>query len=143
MNRPRFLLAVTFLVTLLLVSSLITVNRACAASIQPEKRGKVVILHLSGRFTIGEGDLQFRHAVYDHFDQGFFNIVVDLGNVTRVDASMIGELVSGYTSATHRDGKLVLCNLPAKIHEILQITKLITVFETFDSIDAAVASFKH
>ena len=68
-------------------------------------------------------------------------MLINLKDVTTIDSSGVGELVSAFTTATNRGGKLKLLNLPAKVNDILQITQLITVFEVFDSEDEAVRSF--
>jgi anti-sigma B factor antagonist len=72
---------------------------------------------------------------------GARKLLIDLGDVATIDSSGVGELVSAFTTVTNRGGKLKLVNLPPKVNDILQITQLITVFETFDNVDEAIASF--
>lgn len=111
-------------------------------SLKERTTGSVTILDLSGRITIGEGSVQLRDAVRKLLDDGKKNILLNLGDVTYVDSSGIGELVSSYTTANNQGGHLKLLNLTKKIQDLLMITKLLTVFETYDNEDAAVASFK-
>jgi anti-sigma B factor antagonist len=105
------------------------------------QRDGVTILDLKGKITIGVGDVALRNAVQDAINSGATKIVINLRDVTTIDSSGVGELVSAYTSATNRGVKLILANLPAKVTDILQITQLITVFDVFDSEDEAVRSF--
>ena len=103
--------------------------------------GDVTILDVSGKITIGVGDVQVRDAVHMALGSGARNLVLNLRNVTTIDSAGVGELVSAYTTVTNRGGKLKLLNLPSKVNDILQITQLITVFEVFDSEDEAIRSF--
>ena len=109
--------------------------------ISERKRDGVLIFELKGKITIGVGDVQLRRAVAEALDNGDKNILLDMGDVSTIDSSGIGELVSTYTTVTNREGSLKLLNLPSKITDILQITQLITVFEVHDNEDEAVASF--
>jgi anti-sigma B factor antagonist len=104
--------------------------------------GDVTILELSGKITIGEGSVQLREAVRKLLDDGKKKILLNLGDVAYVDSSGIGELVSSYTTTNNNGGQLKLLNLTKKIQDLLMITKLLTVFETFDNEDSALASFK-
>jgi anti-sigma B factor antagonist len=72
---------------------------------------------------------------------GAGKILIDLGRVQTIDSSGVGELVSAFTTVRNRGGRLKLLNLPSKVNDILQITQLITVFETFDDESEAIASF--
>jgi len=105
------------------------------------QRDGVTILDLKGKITIGVGDVALRNAVQDAINSGATKVVINLKDVTTIDSSGVGELVSAYTTATNRGAKLRLANLPAKVSDILQITQLITVFDVFDSEDEAVRSF--
>ena len=109
--------------------------------INVENKSGVTVLSPKGKITIGVGDVALREAVGEALEAGARNIVIDLGGVTTMDSSGVGELVSAYTTVTNRGGKLKLANLPSKVADILQITQLITVFETFDSVDEAIESF--
>lgn len=101
----------------------------------------VTILEPKGKITIGVGDVALREAVNEALEAGARNILVNLGGVTTLDSSGIGELVSAYTTVTHRGGKLKLYNLPSKVNDILQITQLISVFEVFEDEKEALGSF--
>ena len=101
----------------------------------------VTILELNGKITIGSGDVQFRDAIQQALDSGALKILLNLAGVTTIDSSGVGELVSAYTRVTSRGGKLKLYNLPAKVHDILTITQLITVFDVYDVEQEAIASF--
>lgn len=103
--------------------------------------GDVTILDVSGKITIGVGDVQVRDAVHMALGSGARNLVLNLKNVTTIDSAGVGELVSAYTTVTNRGGKLKLVNLPSKVNDILQITQLITVFEVYDSEPEALESF--
>ena len=110
-------------------------------TINERNAGNVTILDLSGRITIGEGSVQLREAVRRLLEQGHKNLLIDLGQVDYVDSSGIGELVSCYTTTKNQGGQLKLLNLTKKIKVLLSITKLLTVFETFDDEGSALASF--
>ncbi len=105
-----------------------------------QKQG-VTILEPKGKITIGVGDVALREAVHEALEAGAKNILVNLGGVSTIDSSGIGELVSAYTTVTNRGGKLKLYNLPPKVTDILQITQLISVFEVHDKEDEALDSF--
>ncbi len=102
----------------------------------------ITILEPKGKITIGIGDVALRDAVHEAMDAGSENILINLGEVTTIDSSGIGELVSAYTTVTNRGGKLKLANLPPKVQDILQITQLVTVFDVFSDEEEALASFE-
>lgn len=102
----------------------------------------VTVLDLSGRITLGEGSVQLRDAIRDLIGKGQKNILLNLGEVNYIDSSGLGELVSAYTTARNQDAKLKLLNLTKKVHDLLQLTKLYTVFDTYDDEASAVGSFK-
>ena len=104
-------------------------------------RDGVVILEPKGKITIGVGDVALRESVHQQLEAGHKKILINMAGVTTIDSSGVGELVSTYTSVNNRGGKLKLLNLPPKVNDILQITQLITVFETYDDEAEAVASF--
>ena len=104
-------------------------------------REGVTILEPKGKITIGVGDIALRDAVVESLEAGSRNILLDLNQVSTIDSSGVGEMVSAYTTVTNRGGKLKLLNLPPKVIDILQITQLITVFEAFEEEDEAIASF--
>jgi anti-sigma B factor antagonist len=101
----------------------------------------VTILDLSGRITLGEGSVQLRDAVRDLLAKGSKHILLNLADVNYIDSSGIGELVSAYTTVRNQGGELKLLNLTKKVHDLLQITKLYTVFDVKDDEASAIASF--
>jgi anti-anti-sigma factor len=109
--------------------------------VNKRQSGDVTILDLKGKITIGSGDVQLRNAVQDVMNSGATKVLINMQNVSTIDSSGIGELVSAYTTATNRGAKLKLVNLPAKVTDILTITQLITVFDVFDSEAEGVNSF--
>jgi len=102
----------------------------------------VTILDLSGRITLGEGSVTLRDAVHDLVGKGSKHILLNLENISYIDSSGIGELVSAFTSVKNSGGELKLLNLTKKVHDLLQITKLYTVFDIWDSEASAVSAFK-
>jgi anti-sigma B factor antagonist len=90
---------------------------------------------------LGEGSSVFRDAIKDLTANGNRKLLVNLGDVTYIDSSGIGEMVSGFTSVTNQGGQLKLLKLTKRVKDLLQITKLYTVFEVFDDEAAAVRSF--
>ncbi len=101
----------------------------------------IMVVDLSGRITLGEGSTMLRDTVRDLVSKGNKKILLNLGDVTYIDSSGIGELVSAYTSVRNQGGELKLLNLTKKVHDLLQITKLYTVFDIKDDEAAAVKSF--
>ena len=101
----------------------------------------VTVLDLSGRITLGEGSVQLRDAIRDLIGKGQKKILLNLGDVNYIDSSGIGELVSAFTTAKNSGGELKLLNLTKKVHDLLQITKLYTVFDVKDDEAAAVKAF--
>ena len=109
--------------------------------INVRKRDDVTIIDVKGKVTIGAGDLELRNAIHQAVNDGSKKVVVNLGGVSTIDSSGVGELVSSYTTVTNRGAKLKLVNLPPKVQDVLTITQLITVFDVFDTEDEAVRSF--
>ena len=101
----------------------------------------VTIVDLSGRITLGEGSVVLRDTIRDLVSKGRNKILLNLGDVTYIDSSGIGELVSAYTTVRNQGGELKLLNLTKKVHDLLQITKLYTVFDIKDDEAAALQSF--
>jgi anti-anti-sigma factor len=110
-------------------------------NVNVRQRGDVTILDLKGKITIGAGDIQLRNAVQEAMNSGTNKILIDMKDVSTIDSSGIGELVSAYTTATNRGTKLKLANLPSKVSDILTITQLITVFDVYDNEADAIKSF--
>jgi anti-sigma B factor antagonist len=105
------------------------------------KVGDVTVIDAVGRITLGEGSSSFRDTVRDLATKGEKKILLNLADVTYIDSSGIGELVSAYTTVTNQGGQLKLLHLTKRIQDLLQITKLYTVFEVFDDEAHAVRSF--
>ncbi len=101
----------------------------------------VRILDWSGKITLGEETMAVRKTVRDILKHGGKKIIFNLGDVNYIDSSGVGELVSTYATVTSNGGQLKLLNLTNRIHELLAITKLLTVFEVFDNEQDALASF--
>ncbi len=101
----------------------------------------ITIVDLSGRITLGEGSVVLRDTVKDLLSKGQRKILLNLGDVSYIDRSGIGELVSAFTSVRNQGGELKLLNLTKKVHDLLQITKLYTVFDVKDDEAAAVGAF--
>jgi anti-sigma B factor antagonist len=103
--------------------------------------GDVTILDLKGRVTLGEGDELLKDKVNSLLNQGLKKIVLNLADVPYVDSAGLGEIVRTYTTVSKQGGTLKLLNLTKRITDLLSITKLLTVFETFDNENEAVRSF--
>ena len=101
----------------------------------------VVVLDLKGRITMGEGDEMLKDKVNSLVNQGHKKIVLNLADVPYIDSAGLGEIVRTYTTVSRQGGSLKLLNLTKRITDLLSITKLLTVFETFDSENEAVRSF--
>ena len=102
----------------------------------------VTVLDLSGRITLGEGSVQLRDAIRGLIGQGKKNVLLNMGEVSYIDSSGLGELVSAYTTAKNQQAEVKLLNLTRKVHDLLQLTKLYTVFDIKDDEASAIASFK-
>ena len=103
--------------------------------------GDVVVLDVKGRITMGEGDEMLKDKVNSLVNQGHKKIVLNLADVPYIDSAGLGEIVRTYTTVSRQGGSLKLLNLTKRITDLLSITKLLTVFETFDSENEAVRSF--
>jgi anti-sigma B factor antagonist len=110
---------------------------------QIEERGvgDVMVLDLKGRLTMGDGDELLKDKVNSLVNQGHRKIVLNLADVPYIDSAGLGEIVRTYTTVSRQGGSLKLLNLTKRITDLLSITKLLTVFETFDSESEAVRSF--
>lgn len=102
--------------------------------------GGVTILTMRGRLTLGEGASLLREALR-HAVNHNSRVLIDLAEVTYIDSTGLGELVGGYVSARNRGAEVKLLNLQSRIKDLLQVTKLLTVFDCFENRDVAVASF--
>jgi anti-sigma B factor antagonist len=103
--------------------------------------GDVVILDLKGKITLGEGDELLKDKVNSIVSQNHRKIVLNLADVPYLDSAGLGEVVRAYTTVSRQGGNLKLLNLTKRITDLLSITKLLTVFETFESENDAVRSF--
>ncbi len=101
----------------------------------------VTILDLTGRITLGEGSVTLRDAVKDTVAKGSKKILLNLKDVDYIDSSGLGEMVAAYTTVKNQGGELKLLHLTDKVHDLLQITKLYTVFDIHDNEAHAVSSF--
>ena len=101
----------------------------------------VIVVDLSGRIKLGEGSSVLRETVKDLLSKGHKKILLNLGDISYIDSSGIGELVSAFTSVRNQGGELKLLNLTRKVHDLLQITKLYTVFDVKDDETAAIRAF--
>jgi anti-sigma B factor antagonist len=101
----------------------------------------VSIVDCSGRITLGEGSVILRDTVRELLSKGQKKILLNLGEVSYIDSSGIGELVSAFTTVRNQGGELKLLNLTKKVHDLLQITKLYTVFDVRDDEASAVKAF--
>jgi anti-sigma B factor antagonist len=99
------------------------------------------ILDMSGRVTLGEGLGDLRDSIREALSGTRKNIVLNLGEVSYIDSSGLGQLIGSYASVRERGGQMKLVNLQKKVVDLMQITKLLTVFETYNSETAALASF--
>jgi anti-sigma B factor antagonist len=103
--------------------------------------GDVVVLDLKGKITLGEGDELLKDKVNSLVNQGHKKIVLNLADVPYIDSAGLGEIVRTYTTVSRQGGSLKLLNLTKRITDLLAITKLLTVFETFDAENEAIKSF--
>ena len=104
--------------------------------------GDVTILDLTGSVRIGEGAVALRNSIRGLNDEGKKKILLNLAGVKNIDSSGIGELIANYTTLSRDGGQLKLLNLTEKIQNLLVITKLLTVFDSFDNEAEALNSFK-
>ena len=101
----------------------------------------VTILDLNGALTLGAGDAALRDKIHGLVHEGRRDFLLNLGNVPYIDSSGISELIGAYTTAKRASGRLKLLNVTKRIHDLLAMTKLLTVFETFDVEAEATRSF--
>lgn len=101
----------------------------------------VTVVDVSGRITLGEGCSQLRDLIREQLGKGKKNVLLNLADVTYIDSSGIGELVSAFTAVSNQGGQLKLLSLTKKVHDLLQITKLYTVFDVHDDEAKAIGSF--
>jgi anti-sigma B factor antagonist len=104
--------------------------------------GNVAIITVTGDITLNKGgDVLLKDKVQSLIQQGSKNIVIDLGGVSYVDSAGLGELVHAYATTKNKGGSLKLLNVTKKLRDLLVVTKLLTVFDTYDTESAALSSF--
>ena len=113
-----------------------------ALTIASRELDGVTVLDLSGRITLGEGSVQLRDAIRGLISKGQKRILLNLAEVNYIDSSGLGELVRAFTTAKNQQADVKLLNLTKKVHDLLQLTKLYTVFDIKDDEASAIASFK-
>ena len=101
----------------------------------------VTIIDVAGRITLGDANMQLREQVNKALEEGSKKVLLNLAELSYIDSSGVGTLVGCYTSAQNRGARLKLLNLTKKMHDLLAITKLLTVFDTFDNEQTAIDSF--
>ena len=111
-------------------------------SMKTRKVENVVVLDLSGKLTIGDPVMQMRESLRSEVNGGARKFILNLGDVSYIDSSGLGELVSSYTTIRGKGGDVKLLNLTTKSKDLLQMTKLLTVFDTYDDEAKAVAALK-
>jgi anti-sigma B factor antagonist len=112
-----------------------------SAKLSPRQVGDVTVVDVSGRITLGEGSSNLRDGIRALVNEGHKKLVLNLAEVSYIDSSGIGELVSAFTSVANSGGQLKLLNLTKRVRDLLQITKLYTVFDVYDSETTAIRSF--
>jgi anti-sigma B factor antagonist len=112
-----------------------------ALQIVEKESSGVTVLEMWGRVTLGEESNQLRTKVKDILARGKKRLVLDLGNVSYIDSAGLGTLVAGYTSSQSQGASMKLANLTRRFREQLNITKLVTVFDVYDSVEEAIKSF--
>ena len=110
--------------------------------IEERSSGDVVVLDLKGKITLGEGDELLKDKVNSLVNQGQKKIVLNLADVPYIDSAGLGEIVRTYTTVSRQGGSLKLLNLTKRIEDLLSITKLLTVFDTYDNEADAIQSYK-
>lgn len=103
--------------------------------------GDVIVLHLQGSLTLGEGTRRFRALIHEKLDAGKKNILLNMSEAYFVDSSGLGELVAAYTTANRQGGTLKLMKLAPRVKDLVQLTKVYQIFEVFNDEDSAVRSF--
>jgi anti-sigma B factor antagonist len=113
-----------------------------SATFNRREQNGVTIIDVSGKISLGSGNQELRDCINKTLEEGNKKLILNLGELSYLDSSGVGTLVGCFTSAQNRGASLKLLNLTKKIQDLLSITKLLTVFDTFDDEQAAVDSFK-
>ncbi len=111
-------------------------------NVQEKNVGNTVVLELSGKIMGGPDASLLNDKLHELIDKGQTKIIADIGGVEWMNSSGLGILISGLTTMRNNGGELKLANVTERIQSLLMITKLLTVFETYESVDQAIASFK-
>jgi anti-sigma B factor antagonist len=109
--------------------------------IEKRRKSDVTILDLKGKILIGEGIDELRRVINDSIKANEKNLILNFDQVPYLDSTGLGEVVRSYTSVKKEGGMVKIINLTQKVHDLLSVTKLITVFETFENEEEAVNSF--
>jgi anti-sigma B factor antagonist len=109
--------------------------------LENSEEGEVVIVEVSGELTLGDGTQALRSNIRMLVDGGFTQILLNMAGLNYIDSSGMGELIAAYTTVTAAGGEIKLLNLAKRPHDLLKITKLYTIFETFENEASAIASF--
>jgi len=112
-----------------------------ALSMDTKESNGITILTLAGRITLGDESNHLRNKVKELLEQGHKKLVLDLGDVSYIDSAGLGTLVAAFTSSRNRGADIKLANITEKFDELLSITKLLTVFSVYKSVEDAVQSF--
>lgn len=112
-------------------------------TLKERRVGDVTILQLTGRLVLDDGNDELRDKIEQVVEQGRVNVIVDLKDVTYIDSCGVGLLIAKYVSLRRKNGDLKLLNLTQRSHHLMEISKLLDVFQTFESEEHALASFKH
>jgi anti-sigma B factor antagonist len=116
-------------------------NDSMSVKLTTHENGDVIVVDTSGKLTLGEGTSILRTKIRELVAGGSRRIVLNLADVTYMDSSGLGELIAAHTTVTTAGGEMKLLNLNKRVHDLLKITKLYTVFEAFEDESAAVNSF--
>ena len=112
-----------------------------AFSLKTRKVGSVVVLDMRGQLSIGEPVLLFRTTIRRFMEDGSRHFLLNLSEVSKMDSSGVGELITSFASVRNRQGDVKLVKLSAATRDLLQTTKLVTVFDTYEEEEKAVAAF--
>ena len=103
--------------------------------------GGIILLDMRGRITLGRETETFRRKIRELIDAGYKRLILDLGEITYIDSVGLSTLIAGLASVRKQGGDLKLARLPQGVHQLLQITRLVTVFEIHDSLESALQAF--
>ena len=115
--------------------------RLMSLNINIRETAEAVILDLSGRITLGEPLAELRDSIREALAGDRKSILLNLADVSYIDSSGLGQLISSYATTTSRGGQMKLLKLQKRVNDLMQVTKLLTVFETYTSEEAALRSF--